>query len=96
MLDRCLTETLQTNGSFKISAGDVSIEEATYFGVDFLYNAGYFNKSKRFWTDQDFPQAEEVRQRIIAFIERHQESGAAGGGDYKEMLEDLKKDNKSP
>jgi hypothetical protein len=91
MLNGCLTETLQPNGSFKISEGDVSIEEATYFGVDFLYNAGYFNKSKRFWTDQNFPQAEEVRQRIIAFIEKHQKSGAAGGGDYNEVLEDLKK-----
>ena len=93
MLNRCLTETLQPDGSFKISEGDVSIEEATYFGVDFLYNAGYFNKSKRFWTDQDFPQAEAARQRIIAFIEKHQKSGAAGGGDYKEMLEDLKRNH---
>ncbi len=91
MQNRCLTETLQPDGSFKPLAGDVSIEEATYFGVDFLYNAGYFNKSKRFWTDQDFPQAEEVRQRIIAFIEKHQKSGAAGGGDYREVLDDLEK-----
>jgi hypothetical protein len=92
MLDRCLTESLQPDGSFKHLEADFSIEEATYFGVDFLYNAGYFSKSKRFWTDQDFPQAEEVRQRIVAFIERHQKSGAAGGGDYKEMLEKLKQE----
>ena len=91
MLDRCLNESLRPDGSFKHLEADYSIEEATYFGVDFLYNAGYFDKSKRFWTDRDFPQAEDVRQRIIGFIEKHQKSGAAGGGDYNEILEDLKK-----
>ncbi|HTX22780.1 MAG TPA: hypothetical protein VMD27_13110 [Candidatus Aquilonibacter sp.] len=96
MLDRCLNESLRPDGSFKHLEADYSIEEATYFGVIFLYNAGYFDKSKRFWTDRDFPQAEDVRQRIIAFIEKHQKSGAAGGGDYNEILEDLKNDNFPP
>lgn len=91
MLNRCLAESLQPDGSFKYLSADQSIEEATYFGAGFLSYIGYFDKSKRFWTDQDFPQAEEVRQRIIGFVEKHQASGAAGGGDYGTVLEELKK-----
>lgn len=91
MLNRCLAESLQPDGSFKHLAADQSIEEATYFGADFLSYIGYFDKSKRFWTDQGFPQAEEVRQRIIGFVEKHRASGAAGGGDYSTILEELKK-----
>jgi len=78
MLNRRLTESLQPDGSFKHLEADYSIEEATYFGADFLSCIGYFDKSKRFWTDQDFPQAEEARQRLVGFIEEHRASGAAG------------------
>ena len=91
MLHRCLTESLQPDGSFKHLEADYSIEEATYFGADFLSYIGFFDKSKRVWTDQDFPQAEEVRQRIIGFIKKHQASGAAGGGDYGTILEEFKR-----
>ncbi len=90
MLDRCLAESLQPDGSFKHLEADQSIEEATYFGVEFLDRIGFFNKAKRFWTDKEFPQADEVRERIIGFIERHRTTGAAGGGDYKTLLNLLK------
>ena len=94
MLHRCLTESLQTNGSFKILEVDVSIEEATYFGVEFLSRIGFFDKSKRFWADQDFPEAEGIRQQIISFIE-HQSGGAAGGSWYHDALKSLNNDKKS-
>jgi hypothetical protein len=91
MLDQCLTTSIQADGSFKHLEADQSIEEATYFGVEFLDRLGFFDKTKRFWTDEDFRQAEEIRERIVAFIEKHQSSGAAGGGDYATLLEELKR-----
>jgi len=50
---------------------------------------GFFDKSKRFWTSQDFPQAEEVRSRILTYVRKHQASGGAGGTQYQGVLEDL-------
>jgi len=89
MLHRCLTESLQPDGSFKHLEADASIEQATYFGVEFLARAGFFDKSKRFWTDQDFPEAEAIRQRIIAYI-KSQTAGAGGGSWYRDALNSLK------
>jgi hypothetical protein len=89
LIDRCLSESLQPNGSFKHLTADSSIEEATYFGVVFLADAGFFDKSKRFWTDRDFPGAEPIRQKLITFIQQHQKAGAAGGGFYQSALEAL-------
>jgi hypothetical protein len=63
MLHWCLDETLEKDGSFKI--GDEStLGGAFYFGVAFLNEVGYFAKANRFWTDQEFPEAAEVRDRI--------------------------------
>jgi len=59
------------------------------YGVAFLTRIGFFDKSKRFWTNQDFPKAEEVRGRILAYVKQHQESGGAGGTQYEGVLEDL-------
>jgi hypothetical protein len=102
MIHRCLTESLQADGSFKHLSADSSIEEAEYFGASFLVRAGYFDASVRFWStpelgDQiaqnpDFAQAADVRLRIIAFIKKHLASGATGGVFYKSALEGLKYD----
>ena len=89
LLQWCLTKSLQPDGSFKMWVGDNSKEESTYFGASFLSRIGYFDKSKRFWTNKDFPQAENVRQNIIAYIEKHLKSGATGGEYYKSALEQL-------
>jgi hypothetical protein len=90
MLRWCLTESLQPDGSFRTSpGGDDSIEEGQHFGVGFLARIGYFDKAKRFWTSEDFPEAEANRQRIIAFIKAHQNSGAAGGTYYSSSLQEL-------
>lgn len=90
MLHWCLTESLQPDGSFKPSPeGDDSIEEGEHFGVAFLSRIGYFDKSKRFWTNQNFLEAEANRQHIIHFIKAHQNSGAAGGAYYSSALQEI-------
>ena len=89
MLHSCLTESLQGDGSFKPMLADGSIEEGEDYGVAFLARIGFFDKSKRFWTNQEFPQAPEVRQRIIAYIEKHKANGGEGGDQYKSALEEL-------
>jgi hypothetical protein len=89
MIRWCLAESLQPDGTFKQHDGDGSLEESCYFGTAFLARAGFFDKSKRFWTDQEFPEAEKIRQRIIAYIKAHQTSGGSGGNYYESALEDL-------
>jgi hypothetical protein len=89
MLHWCLTDSLQPDGSFKPNLADGSLEESMEYGVSFLARIGFFDKSKRFWTNQDFPQAEEVRGRILAYVKKHQASGGAGGTQYQGVLEDL-------
>jgi hypothetical protein len=103
MIHRCLTESLQPDGSFKHLPIDSSIEEAEHFGADFLARAGYFDPAERFWSDSasgrpdpdnpDFARAPQVRQSIIRFIIKHLSSGATGGVYYTSTLkEDLKYD----
>jgi hypothetical protein len=90
MLRWCLTQSLQPDGSFRTEAGEDSIEEQTYFGVAFLARIGYFDPSRRFWTTEDFPDAESRRQAILAFIAKHRASGGAGGGYYQDALDELR------
>ena len=84
----CLDESLQSDGSFKLTGGD-SVEEEISFGASLLDQAGVFDRAKRFWTIDEFPEAQEVRTRIIGFIGKHIESGGAGGTYYRHLLEDL-------
>ncbi len=90
MLQWCLKDSVLPDGSFRAStAGEDSLEEDEYFGVAFLARAGYFDASRRFWTDQPFPEAENLRRRLIDFIQRHKASGAAGGAYYESALREL-------
>jgi hypothetical protein len=90
MLDWCFRDSLQPDGSFRLRGyGDDSVEEANYFGVAFLARIGFFDKRRRFWTNQDFPQSAAIRQRLIAYITRHLASGAAGGTYYENALKEL-------
>ena len=90
MLRWCLKESVLPDGSFRASTGgEDSLEENEYFGVAFLARAGYFDGSKRFWTDQPFPEADNLRRRLIDFIQRHKASGAAGGAYYVSALREL-------
>jgi hypothetical protein len=86
MIDRCLQESLQRDGSFKHLSAGSSLEEETYFGVAFLSEAGFFDKSKRFWTDRVFPNAEPIRQKLVAFIDERIATGAEGGIYYHSAL----------
>jgi hypothetical protein len=69
MLDFCLRQSLQPDGSFDSPEED-TLSSAFYFGVGFLDEIGYFSKSKRFWTDQKFDGAAEVRDRIRGRIQQ--------------------------
>jgi hypothetical protein len=91
MLDWCLSQSLTKDGTFT-QGGDDSIEENTYFGVAFLSRIGFFDASKRFWTSREFPEAQEIRQRITGFIAEHRDSGAAGGTYYQNALRELNSD----
>jgi hypothetical protein len=66
MLHWCLTQSLQPDGSFRVSDLDDTLGDAYEYGVNFLVEVGYFNREKRFWTDQAFPDADAVRARIEA------------------------------
>jgi hypothetical protein len=66
MLEWCLAKSYQPDGSFKVSDLDETLGDAFSYGVSFLREAGYFQREDRFWTDQEFPNANVVRDRIEA------------------------------
>lgn len=90
LLHFCLSESLQPDGSFKMWVGDFSKEESTYYGASFLSILGYFDRSKRFWTQEDFPDSQAVRQKILAYALEHVKSSPTGGEYSKGTLEALK------
>jgi hypothetical protein len=69
MLDWCLTQsiTFDAKGGATIANTDNgdSLPDNYYFAAAFLDTIGYFDKTKRFWSDRDFPQAEALRQAMI-------------------------------
>jgi hypothetical protein len=89
MLRWCLNESLQPDGSFKLQDSDDSLETSISFGTSFLARLGYFDRSKRFWTDEDFPEAADVRARIVHFVRAHMSSGGEGGVYYQDTLKEL-------
>jgi len=58
--------TLTSRRSFKVSDLDDTLGDAYSYGVSFLRETGYFRREERFWTDQDFPNAKAVSDRIEA------------------------------
>lgn len=88
MLKWCLHDSLQPDGSFKINIADGSLEDAEYYGTSFLARIGFFDPKQRFWTDREFPEAAEIRRRILSFVQAHQNSGPTGD-DYRSTLEAL-------
>jgi len=66
MLDWCLKKSLTKEGFFRYSDDDDSLEDSYEFGTSFLKGIGFFDKSKRFWTDKDFPEAKAIGLKIIA------------------------------
>lgn len=63
MLDFCLTKSLKADGSFNLG-DEGTIGESFEFPCLFLYEIGFFNKDRRYWTDEAFPQAREIAKRI--------------------------------
>lgn len=76
MLTWCLTQSLQADGSFKVSDLDDTFSDAMQYGVCFLRDVGFFDKERRFWTDHTFPEAEGIHARIER---RLQSTGSANG-----------------
>jgi hypothetical protein len=68
MIDFCLKETMNPDGSFKLMDED-TLGSSFLFPVSLLNELGYFRPSKRFWTDEEFPAAREVADRVAAKIE---------------------------
>ena len=66
MLNWCLTDSYQPDGSFKISDLDDTMEDAYRYGVAFLSETGFFEIKNRFWTNQNFPDAKSVQNKIEA------------------------------
>jgi hypothetical protein len=64
MLDWCLTESVLADGSFKYNRSDDSLGDSYYFGISFLAEVGYFNLKDRFWIQETFSGAENVREKI--------------------------------
>jgi hypothetical protein len=89
MMRWCLAESLQPDGSFRIEQNGDSAEEQISFGAAFLARAGFFDRAKRFWTAEEFPRAEEVRRRIVGYMQAHLTSGGAGGTYYQDTLQEL-------
>ena len=69
MLHWCLTESYEPDGSFKVSDLDDTPGDAYRYGIWFLQETGYFEQKDRFWTNQDFPDVDQVRRRIEAKLQ---------------------------
>ena len=69
MIDWCLKNSYEPDGSFKTSDLDDTVGDAYYYGVSFLHDAGFFRRQDRFWTSEDFPQADAIRERIKKKLE---------------------------
>jgi hypothetical protein len=68
MIDFCLNETLNADGSFKLMDED-TVGSSYMFPVQLLDETGYFRKSRRFWTDESFPGSREVAERVASKIQ---------------------------
>jgi hypothetical protein len=67
MLAWTLAQSLNPDGSFKTDPTFFSSVAADYyFGVSFLDEVGFWDRSKRFWTDEELPGGESVCRRLKA------------------------------
>lgn len=67
MLRFALDESLQPDGTFADPSED-TLGGSFYFAVALLHEVGFFGRTNRFWTDEDFLRAEEVRKRVRSKI----------------------------
>ena len=64
LLDWCLAAAITPAGEIVARAIGESWPESYYFTVAFLDTVGYFDQTKRFWTQLGFPEAPAVRERL--------------------------------
>jgi hypothetical protein len=67
MMDFCLRETMNADGSFKMMDED-TLGSSFLFPVSLLNELGYFRPSLRFWTWESFPDAMKVADTIESRI----------------------------
>lgn len=63
MMDFCLKETMNPDGSFKMMDED-TLGASFLFPISLLNELGYFRPSLRFWTWDSFPDAMKVAERV--------------------------------
>jgi hypothetical protein len=63
MMNFCLKETLNEDGSFKMMDED-TLGSSFLFPVSVLNELGYFRPSLRFWTTESWPDAMKVADKI--------------------------------
>jgi hypothetical protein len=64
LLDWCLTAAITPDGVIVARAIGESWPESYYFAIAFLDTVGYFDATKRFWTERGFPETVAVRARL--------------------------------
>jgi hypothetical protein len=82
MMEWALTQSLKTDGQFKIDPTFFSSLAAEYYyGVSFLDEIGYWSKAERFWTADEFPNAtavcELIAGRVAELPQHHWETQGA-------------------
>lgn len=82
MLKWCTGAPLQSSELFPIDATFYSsLSNYYYYGVAFLAEIGYWDKSRRFWTDREFPRAaatcRTIKTRLAALQFNTEPSSAA-------------------
>jgi hypothetical protein len=63
MLDICLNETVNEDGSFKLMDED-TVGSSFIISVHLIDDLGCFRRSQRFWTDEAFPEGPATARRI--------------------------------
>ena len=61
LLSWCLETAIAADGSVAARAAGESLPESYYFAVAFLDTVGFFDPTKRFWTDRRFSDAPALR-----------------------------------
>jgi hypothetical protein len=64
LLDWCLITAISPDGEVVARAVGESLPESYYFTIAFLDTVGYFDPSRRFWTELEFRKAPVVRERL--------------------------------
>ena len=70
LLDWCLNSAVSPDGKVVIHAKNESLAESYYFAIAFLDTVGYFDQTKRFWTDRAFPDSLTLMARMADQVRR--------------------------